>query len=198
MGAPQRDGRIVAQVYGVVDNADPDTVIERLQPFAAVAPLVGQQVQLARYAQVIGNASGAAHAGVGEPHSRAMLTEHLTAELAREVDTLLRSGATHFFSVRSVGGAVNDVPADATVYAGRSANFVVSALGGRAAALDAGWAPVAAHGAGTYLSFDTGPAADVVVRAFPPATLERLRAVKREVDPGNLFRDNTWVMAGAD
>ena len=26
--------------------------------------------------------------------------------------------------------------------------------------------------------------------------LARLRTLKREVDPGNLFRDNGWVMAG--
>ncbi|TGO06598.1 LLM class flavin-dependent oxidoreductase [Serinibacter arcticus] len=197
MGAPQRDGRVVAQVYGVVDHSDPDTVIERLQPFAALAPLIGQQVQMARYAQVMGGASDAAHAAVGEPHSRSTLVEHLTPELARDVEALLRSGATHFFSVRAVGGAISDVAADATAYAGRSANFSVTALGGHEAALDAGWAAVLAHGEGTYLSFDTGPAADVVARAFPPATLERLRSVKREVDPGNLFRDNAWVMAGS-
>ena len=31
---------------------------------------------------------------------------------------------------------------------------------------------------------------------FPPATIERLRALKRELDPRNLFRDNFNVDPG--
>ena len=196
MGAPQRDGRVGAQVYGVVNSPDPDTILERLQPFAEIGPLVGQQVRLARYAQVMNNASQAPHAGYGEPHSRSTLIEHVTPEFANDVVALLRSGASHFFQIRSVGGAINDVPADATAYAGRSANFSVTALGGRADALDAAFAPLRAQGEGTYFSFDTSPAPTLVTQAFPPATLARLREIKRAVDPANLFRDNGNVLTG--
>ena len=142
------------------------------------------------------NASQAPHAGYGEPHSRSTLIEHVTPEFANDVVALLRSGASHFFQIRSVGGAINDVPADATAYAGRSANFSVTALGGRADALDAAFAPLRAQGEGTYFSFDTSPAPTLVTQAFPPATLARLREIKRAVDPANLFRDNGNVLAG--
>ena len=35
----------------------------------------------------------------------------------------MRSGEVYFFQIRSAGGAVNDVPVDATAYAHRPANF---------------------------------------------------------------------------
>ena len=47
---------------------------------------------------------------------------------------------------------------------------------------------------GSYLSFDTDPRPERVEDAFPPATLARLRELKRRVDPGNLFRDNVSVL----
>lgn len=85
---------------------------------------------------------------------------------------------------------------DATAFAHRSARFAVSATGSRATGIDDAWSTLEPHGLGSYLSFDTRPDAALVPRVFPPATLARLRAVKREVDPGNVFRDNGWVMAG--
>ncbi len=38
---------------------------------------------------------------------------------------MLASGVVVYFQIRSVGGAVADVPADATAYAHRDANFQV-------------------------------------------------------------------------
>jgi len=43
---------------------------------------------------------------------------------------------------------------------------------------------------GLYLSFETDPRPERIADAFPPATLARLRTIKAEVDPTNLFRDN--------
>jgi hypothetical protein len=52
------------------------------------------------------------------------------------------------------------------------------------------------HLDGAYLSFDTEQGDEQVQAAFPPATLGRLRAIKAEVDPDNVFRDNANVLAG--
>ena len=46
MGGTRPGQPRIAQIYGVVDSDDPDTIIERLQPFAELAPLVQQSVQL--------------------------------------------------------------------------------------------------------------------------------------------------------
>ena len=56
--------------------------------------------------------------------------------------------------------------------------------------LDPEWDALAHHFNGTYLSFDTDQRPERIHDAFPPATLARLRDLKRRYDPDNVFRDN--------
>jgi alkanesulfonate monooxygenase SsuD/methylene tetrahydromethanopterin reductase-like flavin-dependent oxidoreductase (luciferase family) len=188
MGAP-RQGQALAQIYGVVDSDEPDTIIERFTPIATVAPLLDQQVQLVPYAGVM-NVPDAPHDGQGDPAARSGLIEHLTPEFCAAAARLIASGAVYFFQVRSVGGAVADVPADATAYAHRSANFSVVAFGASRPRLDTAWEGLAPHFTGLYLSFETDQRPERITEAWPAGTLQRLRELKRRYDPDNIFRDN--------
>jgi alkanesulfonate monooxygenase SsuD/methylene tetrahydromethanopterin reductase-like flavin-dependent oxidoreductase (luciferase family)/FAD/FMN-containing dehydrogenase len=190
MGPPSVGQPAVAQLMTVVDSDDPDTVLDRLQPLADLAPLLQQSVQILPYAAVMANASDTPHNGRGEPQSRSGLIEHITPEFARAAAAMLASGDVHFFQIRSVGGAVADVDPDATAYAHRSANFSVVALGARAETLDRLWGELYGHFTGLYLSFDTDQRAERLTDAFPEATLARLRLLKARFDPQNTFRDN--------
>ncbi|MHC2998341.1 LLM class flavin-dependent oxidoreductase [Microbacterium sp. HJ5] len=192
-GGPRPGQSQVVQLYGVVDSDDPDTIIERLQPFAELAPLVQQSVQLASYPQIMANADLGPQHGAGEPHSRSGLVEHVTPAFAGAVERMLASGEIPFFQLRAVGGAVADVAEEATAYTHRSANFSVVALGSRPDRLDAHWRTLAAHTAGMYLSFDSSQRPERIAEAFPPATLARLRTVKAAYDPTCVFRDNFAV-----
>lgn len=196
LGGDQRGRPRVAQAMIAVDASDPDTIIEHLQPFAMVAPLVGQQVIKTAYAGVIDNAPGGAHQGQGEPATRSALIGSITPEVARALARFLDAGAHYFFQIRAMGGAIGDVASDATAFAHREAKFSVIAFGGQRARLDAAWDTlVAPHASGLYLSFETDQRPGRLEEAFPPATLARLRALKAEVDPENLFRDNFNVVA---
>jgi len=183
----------------MVDSDDPDTVLARLQPFAAISPLLAQATaQIVPYDTVVSAPAPGPHGGQGEPVSRSGLLEHLTPEASARLAGLVASGDTYFFQIRSTGGAASDVPADATAYAHRSANFSVVAMGASRSRLDARWDALADVFEGMYLSFDTDRRLDShparLADAFPPATLERLREVKRRVDPTNVFRDNLPVL----
>ena len=190
MGAPRAGQPAVAQLMSVVDSDDPETVIERLQPLADLAPLLQQSVQLLPYAQVMANAQRGHHDGRGEPRSRSGLLEHITPAFAAAASAMLASGEVQFFQIRSVGGAVADVPADATAYAHRSANFSIVALGARAEELNRLWDGLAEHFTGLYLSFDTDLRPERLTDAFPVETIARLRVLKTRYDPRNVFRDN--------
>ena len=179
----------VFQIMAMVDSSDPDTIIDRLQPLANIAPLVDQSVQLVPYAAVMANAQDAPHSGQGEPQFRSGLVDHITPEFAHAAAAVLDSGSTPFFQIRSVGGAVNDVAADATAYAHRTANFSVAAVGG-STTFHRLWDVMEPVFSGLYLSFDTDGSAARVSVAFPGETLTRLRVLKRQLDPTNLFRDN--------
>lgn len=183
-----------ARLYGVVDSDDPDTIIGRLQPFAAVAPLLDQSVQLGSYADVISNAPETAHSGQGEPAFRSGFLNHLDKHAAEAAAALVQSGSAPWFQVRPVGGAIADVSADATAYAHRAARYSVTAIG-RSSAFETSWQRLEQHFDGLYLSFESRLGDDVLARAFPPATLDRLRRVKSRYDPDNLFYDNFPVVA---
>ncbi|QYC38987.1 6-hydroxy-D-nicotine oxidase [Nonomuraea coxensis DSM 45129] len=189
LGRPQPGQPAIAQVMAVVDADDPETVLARLRPLAAVAPLFDHQIQILPYAALMAVPPGPHH-GQGEPVSRSALADHLTPELAEAAARLVASGETHFFHIRAAGGAVADVPADATAYAGRSANFSLVAFGSSRAGLHPLWDAMRPHFSGLYLNFETDTREERLHDAFPEPTLTRLRALKRRYDPGNVFRDN--------
>ncbi|TDD72440.1 LLM class flavin-dependent oxidoreductase [Jiangella aurantiaca] len=190
MGPPRNGQPAIAQTYSVVESSDPDVVVARLQEIASIAPLYDQEVTIRPYASIMQNAAGPAHVSTGEPLAHSGLIEHITPEFAAAVAAALSSGAIHFFQIRAVGGAVSDVPADATAYAHRSANFSVSAMGAHVQRLAEAWATLQPFFSGLYISFETDQSAEVLAAAFPPATLERLGELKDRYDPDNVFRHN--------
>ena len=190
MGRGRRGEARVAQLMSVVDSDDPDTIVERLQPIAAIGPLLQQSVQLVPYASIMSNTQPGDQQGEGEPVGRSALIEHITPEFAQAAERLLDTGEVYWFQIRSVGGAVSDVAQDATAYAGRSANFSIVVLGRHRDRLNELWDELHEHFSGLYTSFETDRRAERIDDAFPPATLSRLRELKTIYDPENLFRDN--------
>lgn len=174
----------------MVDSDDPDTIVRQLQPIAEIAPLYDQRVVITSYENVMRNAPETPHQGRGEPTSHNGHIEHIAPAFAEAAANLIRSGATHFFQIRTVGGAVSDVARDATPYGNRTANFNVAAMSSSPRRIDPFWERLRPHFSGMYLSFETDRDIARLDDAFPTATLERLRDLKLKYDPDNIFRDN--------
>jgi FAD/FMN-containing dehydrogenase len=102
--------------------------------------------------------------------------------------------------IRVLGGAFSRVPADATAFAHRDGRILVAMMamygGGRdVVAAQEKWASDALAGLRTatgaaYVNFLSNEGATGLEAAYPRATWERLRQVKRMYDPENLFRMN--------
>lgn len=110
--------------------------------------------------------------------------------------------------MRVLGGASARVPSDATAFAWRdqaALAWIIADFTGRPASelpMHDEWAAgfrdaLRAMGTGTYVNFmaDEGP--EAVRSAYPGATWDRLRAIKRRYDPDNLFRLNQNVQPSA-
>ncbi|HET9658723.1 MAG TPA: LLM class flavin-dependent oxidoreductase [Thermomicrobiales bacterium] len=192
----QRGARqIYAHVLAVIDSPDPNVVISRLQPLADAAQLLQQRIAITTYAEVMANASDHYHQGQGDPAVRSGLLNHITPEFAASAEALIRGGGSYFFQIRSMGGAVADVPPDATAFPNRQANFSVVAFGPSRNRLDVFWDQLQPHFDGLYLSFETDTRPERLLEAFPEPAFSRLQALKATYDPTNLFRDNFNVGA---
>lgn len=176
-----------AQAMTVWAGDDVDAAVAALEPFLGVGPVLQQQAQQLPYAAVVPAPASRHHHGGGDVVARGGLVEHAGGAVADVVQRLLEGGDAQMVQLRAMGGATADVAPDATAFAHRSARFAVSvtAPASRAARIDATWSGLRDEVVGVYRSFDTH--ADRLGLVYPPATLERLRAVKRAVDPDDVF-----------
>lgn len=189
---PARSGNpAIGHASIVIANPDPAIAEPMLQPFLDVGPLVGSRAYLIPYTSLV-ESHYSGHDGAGGLVSRAGLLTDLTPELARGMGEILRGRATDMMQLRAVGGAVNDIAPEAMAYAHRHQNFSLNAsgYGPTAQRLESLWPAVAAQLDGLYLNFETGTERDLLDKAFPGKTLDRLRLLKAEYDPGGLFNAN--------
>lgn len=189
--SPARETQPAIGYVMVLINADEaDAIVQRLQPLANIAPMYDYSASIMPYAAVMANAQSSEHSAQGEPTARSGLLKHITPEFAAAAARMIESGAFYFFQIRAVGGAVADVPPEATAYAYRDANFSVTAMGANRAITNAAWEQLYPYFEGLYISFETELGPERVADGFPPATLARLRQLKQRYDPHNVFRDN--------
>jgi FAD/FMN-containing dehydrogenase len=133
--------------------------------------------------------------------SRTMFIDSLDEEDAKTIFENLRAGTAMMSAVqvRVLGGAMGRVPADATAFAHRHRKMMVNV-----AALFTNPGEFDKHDAwvsklagllqkgevGAYVNFIGDEGAERVRDAYPAATWERLRKVKAQYDPQNLFHMN--------
>ncbi|GAA3815913.1 LLM class flavin-dependent oxidoreductase [Cellulomonas soli] len=182
----------VAQTTTVWAGDDTQAAVAAFEPLLGAGPLLDHRAQVTPFAGVVGPVEEHQD-GAAPPASRSGLLPRMSAIAAADLGTLLGSGVATMLQVRAVGGAVNDVAPDATAYAHRHQLFSVAAFGGLPdrAGLDTEWDRLAhPHMDGLYLAFETDPRPQRLLEAYPPRTLARLRALKRAVDPENVFDQN--------
>jgi FAD/FMN-containing dehydrogenase len=100
--------------------------------------------------------------------------------------------------IRSLAGAFNRVPQDATAFAARdsevlliSASFLPpNAPADAVQRMNDLWAPMKSYAIGAYGNFSMTRDDATVAAIYPPATHARLAEIKRRYDPDNLFSQN--------
>ncbi len=190
LSPPRRGSQPIAQLHTVWAGDDTDAAIGQLEALADAGPLLGHQAYLLPYTGVV-RPMERHHQGGGDPASRSALVTHMSEGVTRAFEKVAWSGESFFMQVRATGGAANDVDPDATAYPHRHQNFLLTAMGASQSRLDPLWDEVVGpHADGLYLSFETDTRPERLAEAFPGRTLERLRALKAQWDPHQLFSSN--------
>jgi FAD/FMN-containing dehydrogenase len=135
----------------------------------------------------------------GHALRRYMKGHYLPALPDAAIEALLSHDPSTGASLQTHGGAIADVPEDATAFGHRGTAFeYVGATrwtdpaedAARTATVRASAARLEAFASGTYVNVLGDDGASGVRRAYPPQVLARLTALKDAVDPENVFHLN--------
>lgn len=168
---------------------------------AAIAPLLelpgvtGSDIARRRYLDLVNEAMAPPPVLMVGGNGFADFDDEVIADYAAAITGF--AGPT-VASIRYLGGAFSRVPSDATAFPIRDREvmlFRVAFLPPDAspelvAAAEAPWEPMRARITSTYGNFAEKGDPALLPLLYPPATLERLRAVKREYDPENVLARN--------
>jgi FAD/FMN-containing dehydrogenase len=184
-------------VYVAFDGDDPARAADAVDPLRRLATVIDDDVVLTPYAATL--ADGAIlPPGIRVVTRSAFVEEASVPDALHVLAEVAASEGSPAVSLRSVTGAISRVPDDATAYAHRRAELMFAtltagpeqAVEAAAPALDAMWARLAPHVDGAYANFLTSATEADVAATYPPQTFERLVAIKRRYDPGNVFSRN--------
>jgi FAD/FMN-containing dehydrogenase len=191
---------VSAHAISVYAGGDARRAAAALGPPDEIAPVLSHEVRRTRYSELLQPTGTRHRAQQPLAASRSGLLTRMTGPVADAVAAVVASAATPTVQLRTLGGAVNDTPADATAYAHRSQALALTAtaLPEQAALLDLAWDALHPWLDGLHASFETGVGERRLRDAFPPATLARLRALKAIWDPESLLRDNFPITPADD
>ncbi|MGW6500192.1 FAD-binding oxidoreductase [Nonomuraea angiospora] len=192
-GGPQAP----VEIFVAFAGDDPELAARAIDPIRRLGTVIDDDVALKPYADTL--VDGATPPpGIRLVTRSAFAGEESVPEVLRILAEVGASEGSPLIAVRSVGGAVSRVADDATAYAHRQAElmFMTTVLGPEPVveaarpALEAIWARLAPHVNGAYANFLASATEEDVAAVYPAGTYERLAAVKRQYDPGNLFAHN--------
>lgn len=180
-----------AEATVVYAGADGHVARTALRAFDELGSVLDATTTAGTYASLV-PLLGEPHRGDAPPDVRCGLLTHVTVASAQAIAELLAPETALTVQLRAVGGAINDVPPDATAYSHRHQNFCVVAIGleQNGSRLSAAWDRLLPHLDGAYPAFETRRGRDQTLAAYPDATLKRLAAVKAKFDPNHLFEPN--------
>jgi FAD/FMN-containing dehydrogenase len=185
------------EIHGVFDGDDADLAAQAIDPIRRLGTVIADDVALRPYADVL--VDGAVPPpGIQLVTRSAFVDKDSVADAVRLLAEIATSERPPIIAIRSVGGAVSRVPADATAYAHRQAELMFAttiigpppAIAAARPALEAMWTKLTPHTTGAYANFLASASEEDVAAVYPPTTYERLAAAKHQYDPGNLFATN--------
>ncbi|MCM4084315.1 FAD-binding oxidoreductase [Paractinoplanes hotanensis] len=186
------DGRrAVLSLTAVYAGPDTGRMRKAVAPLLEIGTLLDQRAHRVPYSGLVSTAHLHPNLGQQPANTTNGLLPTMTPDAARAITAAVTGPRPALLQLRSVGGAVNDVAADATAYSHRDSDVLVVGTvfpPGDRATLDRIWRPVGAHTRGAYANFESCPDAAAFRRFYPGPTGDRVLATWRHHDPDGIFR----------
>jgi FAD/FMN-containing dehydrogenase len=190
------------EIHLAFDGDDPRLAAQAIDPIRRLGTVIRDDVALVPYAHTLVD-------GMIPPPGFTIVTRSAFVDKESVADVLQilvdvgAAAGSPIMAIRSVGGAVSRVAEDATAYAHRQAElmFATTIAGptpvveAARPALDTVWDRLTPYVVGAYANFLSDASEQDVAAVYPTQTYQRLAAVKRDYDPGNLFAGNHNIRA---
>lgn len=185
-------------VFAFMAYAGPDdAAAAAMAPFRALGPVL----DTVKPGPFLSLYEGPGGEPPGLPETRTFFVDRISKDNARTIAGFLTESdaAMRMVQIRVLGGAVNRVPTDDTAYAHRDAqimlflaNFYSDAAERpkRRKWVDDLMSALRQDSDGAYVNFLGDEGSTATRNAYPGRTWDRLRRIKRQYDPDNLFRRN--------
>jgi len=176
-------------VTAVWAGTDLEAAAAALAPFTGIGPVRGSaRFRTVPYAALVPRSHE--HPNVGQ--QRAVTHNGMVDTVTNEVESTVLDAAAGgvFMQFRSLGGAISDIPADATSYANRhQSELIIGTVfhPGDEPHLDRVWNRLRPAFTGAYFNFETRPTATTSRLAFPPDTWRRLHQLRQRYDPQSVL-----------
>jgi FAD/FMN-containing dehydrogenase len=185
------------EIYAAFDGDDPELASRAIDPIRRLGTVIDDDIALQPYGDTLADGRPPP-AGLQFALRSAFVDKGSVPEVLQILAEVRASQRSPFIAVRSVGGAVSRVPDDATAFAHRHAELmlVTTSAGPKPVveaarpALEAIWEKLTPHVNGAYANFLSSATREDVAAVYPTEVYNRLAAVKRRYDPGNLFARN--------
>ncbi len=179
------------------DGDDTRLAAQAIDPIRQLGSVIGDNIALHPYADTLED-GGAPPPGIQFVTRSAFVDKESVPDIVHILAEARASERSPVIAVRSVGGAVSRIPGEATAYAHRQAELMLvtitvgpePAIEAARPALETIWGKLAPQVNGAYANFLTSATEEDAAEIYPAQTYQRLAAVKREYDPGNLFARN--------
>ncbi len=183
---------IVMACYASDDEARAKSAID---PLLQIGKVIQQDIQEKYYADVLEEA----HMPEGvQVIVKNGLVKDFSDELIEAITSMYGQADSPALQLRSLGGQMKRVAADATAFAHRDSELLVVAP--TFVPLEASdreisqamkpWRTIAPFTSGAYVNFFSTATDEDVAASYPHATYERLAKIKRIYDPENIFNQN--------
>lgn len=193
-------------LLALIAYAGPDDAAgAALAPFRALGPIV----DAVKPGPFLSLYEGPGGAPPGMPETRTLFVDRINKDAAQTIVGFLSESdsAMRLVQIRVLGGAVNRVPSGATAYAHRDAQIMLFLANfysdkadrpKRSKWVDDLMSALRQDYEGAYVNFLGEEGAARIRSAYPGATWDRLRRIKRRYDPDNLFRRNQNIPPAAE
>lgn len=192
-------------IFALMAYAGPDeTAAAALAPFRALGPVL-DTVKPGPFLDLYEGPGGEPP---GLPETRTFFVDRIGMDAARTIAGFLTESDSvmRMVQIRVLGGAVNRVPAEATAYAHRDAQimlFLANFYSDKADRpqrikwVDDLMSALRQDNDGAYVNFLGDEGAARTRSAYPGRSWDRLRQIKRQYDPDNVFRRNQNIPPAA-